>query len=325
MTKAIALTIAFVHCSGPSLLADDIEPKIVEVEDCVVRFAEELDVPARAAGAIADVQVAINQSVRTGMLLAKLDDENLLIQLEQMEFRIAGATRKANDEIESDYAAAVLEEATANLESSRRLQRSRSGAVSENALRQMELAVKRAKLGVARSIRERDDAMTELKLLRSELRSIESQLEALKTTSPISGVVLRMYKKPGEWVEAGQPVANVASIDRLHVHALLSLSDLSTQACRRGIVEVIWKDATTGEAKRLSGFVHSVDPEVLRGGRVRVHAEIKNYLETGKDGRGGDWMLKPGMPVEMKIRVARSGDPLRAASSDRPDQRATQR
>jgi len=281
----------------------DTDVKVVSVNDCIVQFARQVEVPALATGAIREVLVRPNQSIQKSSVLARLDDEALRIQREAAQLRITVAERDAQDEIELDYASAVLEEAQSDLDSHRSLHRDRSGAVSRSQLRRLELAVERAKLEVARADKDRYDASVQLQMRNADLKSIDQRLTQLVSVAPFDGVVLAVHKQPGEWIEAGQPIARVASIDRLHVHALVSLDELSPQRCRRGIVEVYWRDASSGQTKSLSGFVQSVDSDILQGGRFRFHAEIKNYLETNADGGDGDWMLKPGMAVQLKIRI----------------------
>ncbi len=107
-------------------------------------------------------------------------------------------------------------------------------------------------------------------------------------------------KGVGEWVEIGAPIATIARIDRLHVHALVNSQQLDPQGCGDLPVSVHWTDPSTQQESSLRGKVLSVDPQVLPGGRFRLHAEIEN---VPIDDQSRQWQLYPGQEVRMKVQV----------------------
>ena len=296
----------------------------VELEDCVVRFGREVEVPALASGRVAELAAEPNGMVARDGVLAVLDGRTLTPQRRAAELRVEVARSELSDDVEQRFAETALSEAEAELEASRSIYRDVAGAVPMTQLRRMRLAVERGELEVARAKKRRHQAELELQLREADLSLIDQQIANLRATSPLDGVVLRMHRSVGEWIETGSTIATIAQIDRLHVHALANASEVTPGQCRGASATVSWVDPSTNEPRELHGRVTSVDPQVLPGGRYRVRAEIENRREPGIDsgspgidsgsdaeigltesGSRGQWQLWPGHEVRMVIDVRR--------------------
>ncbi|SRR6056297_67274 len=265
----------------------------IEVDDCVIRFGEEVDVPAVEAGVLADVMVRQNQLVEAEQTLARQSDERLLIQKRIALLQKKAADEKLADDLELQYAQTAFAEATAELDASRSIYDNAAGAVPLSTLRKLRLAVKRAELEVERERKQRRLAQVEIDLRLADLQMLEQQASRLIIRSPLPGVVLEVHRQTGEWINMGEAVARVARLDRLHAHCLLSVERLPPRWCAGQAVTVRWQEA--GVERSLRGVVTSVDPELLAGGRYRLHAEIQNVLD------GEQWRLLPGTDVTMTV------------------------
>jgi HlyD family secretion protein len=56
-------------------------------------------------------------------------------------------------------------------------------------------------------------AQARLRLAESSLAAAQASLRSAEIVSPISGVLVSLSVKPGEWIPAGQPVATIADLD----------------------------------------------------------------------------------------------------------------
>lgn len=270
----------------------------VEVQDCTVRFAKEVRVPALQSGLVAKVDVAINDSVRQGSALAKLDDRSLLIQRRAALARQLSAKQDAETSDEIEYAETVRKQAQAEHDARRSTYNQAPGAVPFFDVLRLELAVKRSELEIKQAQQRKRRAGAELELRSAELSLIDNQLRQLYVESPIDGVVLEVMRSEGEWVQKGEPIATIGKIDRLHVRALLSTDQIGPEECLGLPVSVHWVDPISDQSRSLRGEVRSVDPQVISGGRfVRLHAEIVNR----KTESGSHWLLSPGAEVRMTI------------------------
>jgi len=273
------------------------ESKAIQVQECVVRFAEEVNVPSTESGMITELAIGVGDSIQWGDPIARLDDRALRIRSRAATLRLESAMQQAGDDLELRYAETALAEAKAELEASRSIYRDAAGAVPLSTIRRQGLSVERAELEVARAKKADSLAKIEIDLRAADLSIIEDSLRRLQVQSPLSGVVLQLFHQRGEWVTAGEPVARVARIDRLDVHALLAAEQISPQACRDQPVSVQWVDPSTKETHRLRGRVMSVQPQRVAGARYRIQAIVEN--ERTADGK--DWKLHPGTEIQMFV------------------------
>jgi biotin carboxyl carrier protein len=282
----------------PPIDTTPLDPKLgVAVQDSAVRFAEELSVPSTESGLIALVNVTVGQSVGVGDAIGRLDDRSLKIRNRAAQLRLSAAQEQVSDDLELRYAETARAEAIAELEASRSIYNESSGAVPLSNLRRLKLAVERAELEVARAQKAARQAQIEIDLRAADLAIIDDTMRRLQLTSPISGVVLQVFKQRGEWVASGEAVVRLARLDRLQVQALMSAEQCSPNDCMGHPVSVSWVDPVGGQKRHLRGRVTAVQPQRLAGGRYRIQAEIVNV--RGGDGKG--WLLHPGTEVEMTV------------------------
>jgi multidrug efflux pump subunit AcrA (membrane-fusion protein) len=273
----------------------------IEVGQCSVRFADEVDVPALETGRVAEWSVARNDVVEAGAPLARLDDRSMLISRRRLQQMLLSARELAADDFEVRDAELALAEAEAEYETSLSIQNDVRGAVPRSQVRRLKLAVDRHRLQLDQANKRRDRAAADVELREVDVSMIDEQLRNLHVESPIAGIVLDIQRSAGEWIEKGQTIATIGRIDRLHVTALLSSAAIAPAACRGLPVSVIWTDPASGVERSLRGKVLSADAELIQGDQLRLHAEIVN--ETIASGRTA-WWLQPGAEVRMRLHVS---------------------
>ena len=278
--------------------SDNDDPNAIEVYECVVRFAEEVKVPAMESGRLDGVFIKPNQTVTVGTKLAQLDDDTLRSLRRVAVLRYNSSRSEATDDVELRYAETALAEAQAELDMNRSIQNDVRGAVPLTQLRRLRLAVERGELEVSLAKKRREKAAIEVQLREADVSMLDHQIENLAFKSPIDGVVLDVNRTNNEWIDKGQPIATVARMDRLHVHALVDARLISPTLCSGLPVSVHWIDTSSNQQKSLRGKVLSVDPEMFPGERFRLHAEITNRADERDTNQ---WQLKPGANVRMKV------------------------
>jgi multidrug resistance efflux pump len=273
----------------------------IEVQECIVRFGAEIEVPALETGRIASVMVKRNDTLHPRNLIARLDDQSLLIRRRAAQLRMESAREDAEDDVEIRYADAALAEAQAELDNSRSIQNDVRGSIPLTQMRRMRLAVERGELEVAQAKKRKSRAVVEMQLKQADLAALDDQLENLRCESPLEGIVLDVTREEGEWIEKGQTLAKIGKLSQMHVHALVKSDLIAPMHCQGLPVSVHWVDSVDGSNRSLSGKVLSVDPQTLPGGRFRLHAEIENQM-VSKSGKKY-WLLMPGTSVRMKVYV----------------------
>ena len=207
------------------------------------------------------------QEVEKGALLAKFDDSLLQRQLASLQAQAKSAEaelRRAklveqNDLRERDRVTGLYEQGAAN-------EKEYYDAI--NAHEQSEAAVAVAEARVA----EREAETAELSL----------EIEKTSVVAPFTGVVNRRYIEVGQWVQQGEPVAEMVQLDPLYVRT--GVPEGVVSMLTRGMTASFTVDALGG--RQLEGTIAEILPVADAESRtfpVRLRVENK------------DRALKPGM------------------------------
>ena len=105
------------------------ESRAIPVQECIVHFSEELNVPSTESGLIAEVSVETGDAIQWGDPIARLEDRKLRIQSKAASLRLDSAMQQSMDDLELQYAEKALEEADAELEASRAIYNDAAGAI----------------------------------------------------------------------------------------------------------------------------------------------------------------------------------------------------
>lgn len=179
--------------------------------------ASETPLSFRVGGELAELKAVRGQVVRKGDLVARLDDRDFALQLEQSKAELARA-------------AAQLEQARSEIERARQLYEANN--VSKGELDAAEAAFKSAQ------------AFHEAAAKGAELAA--QQLGYCVLTSPVDGRVTQVPVEPFQTVAAGQTIAGIASGDRLEMQ--LGLPEALIGAVRPGLEALVRFDTLPGEA-----------------------------------------------------------------------------
>jgi macrolide-specific efflux system membrane fusion protein len=282
------LAIAVLSLAAPPNARD------VQISHCLVSLVEDVQVPAREAGALTSVNVVEGQYVSHGQLLAQIDDRQPRLDKLAAELQRNAALAKAQDDIEVRYAEAALAVAAAKLDRAVTIDRKSPGGVTQQEIQELQLARRRDELQIERSKLEMRVAQMNADVQEAAVKSADDAVTRRQIVSPIDGVVVTLFHEKGEWVASGEEVVQVIRIDRLRVEGFLNATDVGPeQAAGRPVsVEV---ELAGGRIGRFAGRIVFISPLVQAGNSYRVRAEVENRTENGSP------LLRPGMTATMTI------------------------
>jgi len=265
-----------------------------QIKLCLVSLIEDIQVPAREAGALNSIDVVEGQFVTAGQLLAQLDDRQPKLDKVAAELERDAALAKAQDDIEVRYAEAALAVAAAELARAQAIDAKSPGGVTEQEIQKLRLAKHRDELQIDRSKLDMRVAKMNADVHQASVQAADDALARRQIVSPIDGVVVTIFQERGEWVSAGQPVLQVVRIDRLRVEGFLSASEYSPEVVAG---RQVWVDVPLagGRPARFQGQVVYISPIVQAGNKYRVRAEVANRSENGHP------ILRPGMSATMSV------------------------
>jgi multidrug efflux pump subunit AcrA (membrane-fusion protein) len=126
-----------------------------QLTHCLVSLIEDVQVPAREAGALVSVAVQEGAYVKQGQLLAQIDDQQPKLDKLAAELSRNAALAKAEDDVEVRYSEAAFAVATAELERALAIERRSPGGVTQQEIQKLQLAKHRDELQIERSKLER--------------------------------------------------------------------------------------------------------------------------------------------------------------------------
>ena len=266
------------------------------VQPAHVFYLEEAHVPAKQTGPLVAVEVQIGDLVDEGQLLARIDDEQMLLLRESAELERDVAAERANDDIEIEFAIASHSLAENELRKDLEINTSRPGAIPLFEIDRKKLAEHRARLQIESSRKEKRIAEKTALIQNAAVTAADRAIERCRVESPFAGRVVDIVRLKSEWVDVGKPVMHVVRLDKLRVDGLVNADSYDAHTLEGQPVRVDVRLAQ-GRVESFVGQVVFVNPQVLAGNKYRVRAEIENRKQDGH------WLLGPGHTAEMFIQL----------------------
>lgn len=234
-----------------------------------------VDVAPRTGGRLVSVNVRLGDRVRAGQLLAKIEDRDIVEQVNQSEaaLQVSQATIRQRE--------ADLALAQSNAERSRNLYK-------RELLPKQTLDDSEAQLLAATA--QIDLARAQLTQTRARLEELKFNLSETSVISPIDGFIGKRNVDPGAFASQQSPILSVVSIASLRLVANIVEKDLRLVSV--GDPAVVEVDAYPGE--KFPGRIARVAPVLDPATRTaEMEVEVPN----------ADFRLKPGMYARINLLV----------------------
>lgn len=179
----------------------------------------------KISGRIAEVLVDQGQTVTSGQLLIRLDDDDL-----QQKIKIAEATIATSEasvgrfEAETQQAESVFDQADSDYKRAQKLLSSR--AISQSEFDKTREAFGIAKSGIARAAASLVEARQQVLLAEQSLKFDEARLADSRITAPFDGLIIERFRDPGSITVPGTPVLSLISLDQLWVSAWVDETEM---------------------------------------------------------------------------------------------------
>jgi macrolide-specific efflux system membrane fusion protein len=217
-------------------------------------------------------------------------------RIAQEEYK--AAMEKAATEVDVKYARKASEVAKKEWEKSVEANKRTPGAITQVDLDRQYLTWERGLLEIERAQSDRKIASFTANAKAGEIEAAKEAMKRREIRSPVDGRVVQVHLHRGEWVRPGDPVLHVVQLDRLKVEGYPEISQFAAgQLIDRPVtIEAVSQDQTL-EFKGKITFVSPLIEGIEKVGTYRIKAEVENRKENG------EWLLKPGMYVDMKIHL----------------------
>lgn len=283
---------------GAAVWAQQSTPAPVEsrLQRCLVSLIDDVKVPAEAAGVLMSVEAREGLQVEVGTLLAAVDDNQVKFQKNVAEADLKVSKEKAENDVNTRYATKARDVAMKEWELNKRANIAVKGTKSQVELDKLQLTVEQAVLQIEQSVHEQTIAKYETEGFMAKVNLADDEIRRRHIKAPISGEVVEVLMRAGEWVEPGEQVLRIVRMDRLRIEGFLNAADFSPSEVSNRPVRVTVQLAR-GRTASFQGKIVFVNPLVDAGGVYRVWAEVVNRRD------GDQWLLRPGLLADMTIDV----------------------
>ncbi|MFC2166352.1 HlyD family secretion protein [Acidobacteriota bacterium] len=286
--------------------------------------AVETQIRPEVAGQVIDILVKEGQRVEKGQLLCLIDDKKIKIQINQVLYGLEGLSAKlelfkkgtkkeviAVAKNQLDAAQKELELVKKNQERMTRLWG--EGAVSEVQKEEADVKLKAvtekketAEENYHLALRGREKE--EIEIVNAEIKNLSAQeellliqLEKTQITAPVSGTIEIRHIEVGELASPLLPLFSLIDLDQTYVKAYVPEKYLGN--IRMGSAVEVTCDSYP--EKNFRGKIDFISDQAefapkniqTKEERLKLVFMIKSYLNNS------DQVLKPGMPVDVKISI----------------------
>ncbi|GIW92541.1 MAG: hemolysin D [Pirellulaceae bacterium] len=268
-----------------------------------VTLIRDIQVPARQPGLLERLLVSEGQMVAEEELLANVDSSEAELRLEAARREYEAAAEQAKEDVKVQEARATADVAQAERDDSLAANRRSPGAVPETQLRREELTAQRAQLQVKVAEMEFSVAGLTAQAQHAKMQVIEHEIKTRQIRAPFAGLVAEIFRHEGEWVQAGDPVLRLVQMDRMRVEGFVDAQQVAPYELVGRMAEV--------RVELPGGRVHTVQApvsyvgQIVDGKEFRVRVEIDNVPVIREENRTY-WLLQPGLPAQVTIRLDRS-------------------
>jgi HlyD family secretion protein len=188
--------------------------------------ATEVTVAAEVGGRLLKLAVEEGDRVSKGAVVGVVDTIPLILERRAVAARRAAGASRAR-EASATIAALDVQRTIAERDLSRteRMLRESAATAQQGDRAEREVRVTREQLAGARAAR--GTAAQEVAALDAQVALIDDRLARSRIVSPLDGTVLARYAEPGEFVQSGQPLFKLASLDSLTFRAYVSGAQLT--------------------------------------------------------------------------------------------------
>lgn len=251
---------------------------------------DEVTVSSQASGNLAEITVDLGSSVRSGQVIARIDQRELKLKVDQAEGTLHQAEarlgikrgEKFDPQKQTDVrmAFAALERARYDLNASRSL--AESGDISKQQLDVYQKTVDQAEARYQAALENVRNLEAIVEEKRAALDLAKKQLSDTEIHSPISGVVKEKAASRGEYLQPGKPIVTIVQIDPLRLRA--DIPEYAAASVQTGQTMTLTVEAFP--QRTFTGRVLHIGPSLNEQTRaLTVEAQVSNPNN----------LLRPGM------------------------------
>ncbi|NLC09577.1 MAG: efflux RND transporter periplasmic adaptor subunit [Gammaproteobacteria bacterium] len=265
-----------------------------------VRYQSLARIGAEITGTVAERFVREGDQVQAGDLLISLHQDDWLAQYKQAQTALAQLTNQLYPQALESLAEARLAYQQAQREAQRRTQLAEQGMLSTEQSEQAQSLAKTRKTSLTRAellVRSLQPGGDEERLLQQRLQSAKANLDKTQISAPFAGRVQTRNVEPGDQVQPGKVLLEIARLDGLEIVAAVDEKYMAPLQLGQSAVVI----ADAWPEHELPATVSFIAPAVDESsGTLDVHLQVQD----------SEARLRQGMTVSVSILTAQKQQAL---------------
>ncbi len=265
-----------------------------------VRYQSLARIGAEITGTVAERFVREGDQVQAGDLLISLHQDEWLAQYKQAQTALAQLTNQLYPQALESLAEARLAYQQAQREAQRRTQLAEQGMLSTEQSEQAQSLAKTRKTSLTRAellVRSLQPGGDEERLLQQRLQSAKANLDKTQISAPFAGRVQTRNVEPGDQVQPGKVLLEIARLDGLEIVAAVDEKYMAPLQLGQSAVVI----ADAWPEHELPATVSFIAPAVDESsGTLDVHLQVQD----------SEARLRQGMTVSVSILTAQKQQAL---------------
>ncbi len=255
---------------------------------------DEVQLPATDAGILTQILVEEGDSVSEKQTLVQIDDRDAVMAMQIAAHQYQSAKAQAENRISVEAAQKSHEVARAELDTAVEANRKVPGTFSETEVRRLRLTWQRAGLQIDLARHEMHVAALDARARLAQYEQAKAMIERRKLTAPHDGIVVRVYRHKGDWVQPGDAVMHLVRMNELRALGNFPADRYHWKDLLGKEVEVT-VHLPSGRVESQRAKVGFASPVVQDDNTFRIWAMVKNRKEDRF------WVLGPGLDVTIRL------------------------
>jgi multidrug resistance efflux pump len=265
----------------------------VDVQNALLKAIEATKIAAEVAGRVSKMEVSEGTRIENGQELARIHDAAVRLQWNRAKIATNIARFKHKSNVNLQLAEKRSEVAKNELDRAKLANSRVADTYPLKEIERLQLVYESAMLEIDRAREETQLQSLDVEVAENEQKAAEELIARHRILAPVSGTIVSVSKRPGEWVEPGAEMLQIVSLERLRIEGFINAEAISHNLVDQDAELTLVGVEDTGP---LPCKVVFVNPDVNPvNNQARIYLEVANV--QGK--------LLPGMRVQAKIRVAK--------------------
>ncbi len=293
---AVAVLIALFATAGRSLAQSEDttsqnEANSIEINDAILMIVDSRSISSQVSGMIMDLNVTEGDLVIRDEVIAKIDDREIMLELDEARIEASIALERTNSNVEVEFSEKARLVAEADYQRAIESNRQFAGVVSQTEMDRLRLVVEKNEAELKKILFDKKLLELNSQLANAKVRRKEFELERLRVHAQMDGKVVEINKRQGEWVQTGEPFFKIVRLDKLRVEnyvpAELATNDLLG-------AKATFAFGVDTDTQNYNAQVVFIDPNVNPlNSQTRIWVEVENP----------NLVLRPGMKGHLNIEL----------------------